>query len=205
MPRRDDVDRAVGAARRPLGNGEHCRGNRKGQREPGGAIGSRRRYIVPGTSACRFFAASLPVNHLGLPSRRRVADGKRRGVAALPAPILAALSIVLLSVGAVACGDPTDPQSRLFIAVHVVERLADGSIAPASGVEIQYEVFGRIRGPANPPLLHSFTNSTDGNGLATTTVLFEGASVDDVNLVFVTATHSDGRDRVSARQGRERY
>ncbi len=100
---------------------------------------------------------------------------------------------MLLSVGAVACGDPTDVQSRLFIAVHVVERLADGSIAPASGVEIQYEVFGRIRGPANPPLLHSFTNSTDGNGLATTTVLFEGASVDDVNLVFVTATHPDGR------------
>ena len=74
-----------------------------------------------------------------------------------------------------------------------MERLADGSTVPASGVEVHYEVFGRIRGPANPPLLHSFTNSTDGNGLATTTVLFDGAAVDDVNLVFVTATHSDGR------------
>ena len=104
--------------------------------------------------------------------------------------------MVLLSVAAVvggACGDPTDPQARLFIAVHVVERLADGSTVPASGVEAHYEVFGRIRGPANPPLLHEFTNSTDADGLATTTALFDGAALDDVNLVFVTATHPDGR------------
>ena len=104
--------------------------------------------------------------------------------------------VVLLSAAAVvgaACGDPTDAQARLFIAVHVVERITDGSTAPASGVEVHYEVFGRIRGPANPPLLHEFTNSTDADGLATTTALFDGAAVDDVNLVFVTATHPDGR------------
>ncbi len=104
--------------------------------------------------------------------------------------------IVLLSVGAAVaggCGDPTDPQARLFVAVQVVERLADGSTAPAEGVEVHYEVFGRIRGPANPPLLHEFTNSTGIDGLATTTTLFDGAALDDVNLVFVTATHSDGR------------
>ncbi len=104
--------------------------------------------------------------------------------------------IVLLSAAVVvggACGDPTDPRARLFVAVHVVERLADGSNAPAAGVEVHYEVFGRIRGPANPPLLHEFTNSTGIDGLATTTALFDGAALDDVNLVFVTATHSDGR------------
>ena len=104
--------------------------------------------------------------------------------------------IVLLSAAVVVgggCGDPTDPQARLFVAVHVVERLADGSTAPAAGVEVHYEVFGRIRGPANPPLLHEFTNSTGVDGLATTTALFDGAALDDVNLVFVTATHSDGR------------
>ncbi len=114
----------------------------------------------------------------------------------MPDVVLLALSIALLSVLAVvggACGETIDPRSRLFVTVHVVERLADGSTVPASGVEIHYEVFGRIRGPANPPLLHSFTNSTDGNGLATTTAYFDGASVGDVNLVFVTATHSDGR------------
>lgn len=117
---------------------------------------------------------------------------KRRGFAAL----LSIVPVVLLSVVAAVgggCGDPTDPQARLFVAVHVVERLADGSTAPASGVEVQYEVFGRIRGPANPPLLHEFTNSTGIDGLATTTALFDGAALDDVNLVFVTATHSDGR------------
>ena len=104
--------------------------------------------------------------------------------------------MVLLSVAAVVgggCGDPTDPQARLFVAVHVVERLADGSTVPAEGVEVHYEVFGRIRGPANPPLLHEFTNSTGIDGLATTTALFDGAALDDVNLVFVTATHPDGR------------
>ena len=128
-------------------------------------------------------------------SPRLVGSGRSAGIATVRAALLIAYLVTLaaaaLAIGS--CGDSSQSEARLFVAVHVVERLSDGSTTPASGVEVQYEVFGRIRGPANPPLLYSLANSTDANGLAMASVLIDGGSIDDVNLVFVTATHPDGR------------